>query len=320
MSSSSSSNIKKERSFSKTENPEFLAIQHLDQTSVSYQKQNKYIEALECMEKGLILKQHFYGPDSFEVLDACKVAGDLCNILAMSFIQQEKFPKSLELLKKAEILTEKDMQGRAVTLNNLACFYRRNGKLHAAILYLKKALAIEAQLLPNVMNAADTHINACAVLSQLGRHQQALEHAQSALLLLQEEMLQRTGSLLPPSSSSSSLSIVDAESEHPSSALTERYAVLAIAYHNTGVEQEFLKRFEQSIEYYSRGLEVAEQYLGNNHAIVATIKDSLEAAQKVAEKHREKVSVPKAESLSKSTLGLRSTSNFSKSLSKSPYL
>jgi hypothetical protein len=46
----------------------------------------------------------------------------------------------------------------------------------------------------NVQNPADTHINACAVLSQLGRHQTALEHAQQALILLQEELLAPRGS------------------------------------------------------------------------------------------------------------------------------
>lgn len=94
----------------------------------------------------------------------------------------------LELLKKAEILTERDPAGKAATYNNLACYYRRQGKLHAALTYLQKALKIESKL-PNVQNPADTHINACAVLSQLGKHASALEHAQTALILLQEELL-----------------------------------------------------------------------------------------------------------------------------------
>jgi hypothetical protein len=34
----------------------------------------------------------------------------------------------------------------------------------------------------------------------------------------------------------------------------DRIAVLAIAYHNIGVEQEFLKRFEQSILSYRKGI------------------------------------------------------------------
>lgn len=127
-----------------------------------------------------------------------------------------------------------------------------------------QALKIEAKL-ANVQNAADTHINACAVLSQLGRHQQALEHAQSALILLQEELLS------PPGASSTTT---------PPKA--DRIAVLAIAYHNIGVENEFLKRLEQSLLSYRKGVEVAERYLGPKHAITITLKNSLIAAKKIA--------------------------------------
>ena len=70
----------------------------------------------------------------------------MCNLLAMTYLQQEDFAMVLELLKKAEILTERDEPGKAVTLNNLACYYRRQGKLHAALTYLQRALKIEARL------------------------------------------------------------------------------------------------------------------------------------------------------------------------------
>jgi tetratricopeptide (TPR) repeat protein len=70
----------------------------------------------------------------------------MCNLLAMTYLQQEDFAMVLELLKKAEILTERDDPGKAVTLNNLACYYRRQGKLHAALQYLHRALKIEARL------------------------------------------------------------------------------------------------------------------------------------------------------------------------------
>ena len=125
----------------------------------------------------------------------------------------------------------------------------------------------------NVQNPADTHINACAVLSQLGRHQTALEHTQSALILLQEELLS------PPGSSSA---------QAPPKA--DRIAVLAIAYHNIGVENEFLKRFEQSTLSYRKGVEVAERYLGPKHAIAITLKNSLTAAKKIAASNQSKSS------------------------------
>jgi tetratricopeptide (TPR) repeat protein len=126
------------------------------------------------------------------------------------------------------------------------------------------ALKIESRL-TNVQNPADTHINACAVLSQLGRHQTALEHAQQALILLQEELLAPPGTGAPPA---------------PPAA--DRIAVLAIAYHNIGVEQEFLKRFDQATLSYRKGVEVAERYLGTKHAICITLRNSLVAAKKAA--------------------------------------
>lgn len=72
-----------------------------------------------------MLRQHFFGADSDEVWRACKTVGEMCNLLAMTYLQQEDFAMVLELLKKAEILTERDPPGRAVTFNNLACYYRR---------------------------------------------------------------------------------------------------------------------------------------------------------------------------------------------------
>eukprot|EP01035_Chromulina_nebulosa_P016977 gene16977-22473_t len=231
-------------------NTELIALQRLDETSASLHQQGKYIEALDSFEKGLVLRQHIYGADSNEVWKSCKKVGELCNLLAMTYLQQEDYELVLELLKKAEILTERDPAGRAATFNNFACYYRKKGKLHAALQYLQKSLKIESKL-PKVQNPADTHINACAVLSQLGRHQTALEHAQTALILLQEE-------LLTPSISSS-------ESSNNTPLQADRIAVLAIAYHNIGVEQEFLKKYEQSVISYQKGVEVAERYLALNH-------------------------------------------------------
>ena len=130
------------------------------------------------------------------------------------------------------------------------------------LLFVWQALKIESKL-SNVQNLADTHINACAVLSQLGRHQTALEHAQNALIELQSELLSPPGAVgasAPPQA--------------------DRIAVLAIAYHNIGVEQEFLKKFDQALLSYRKGVEVAERYLGAKHAICITLKNSLLTVKK----------------------------------------
>jgi tetratricopeptide (TPR) repeat protein len=241
------------------DNAELLALQRIDDACAHLQRQGSYLEALECMERGLVLRQHFFGSDSSEVWRAAETVGEMCNLLAMTYLQQEDFPLTLELLKKAEILTERDMPGKAVTYNNMACYYRRQGKLRSALQYLERALKIEAKLGSRVECPADTHLNACAVLSQLGRHQSALEHAQAALILLQEELFERS-STEPPRA--------------------DRVAVLAIAYHNMGVEQEFLKKFESSLQSYRKGVECAQKWLGPSHAVTITLRNSTVAARR----------------------------------------
>ena len=75
-----------------------------------------------------------------------------------------------------------------MTFNNMACYYRRIGKMRIALNFLQRALTIESRLQrPEIQ--ADTHLNICAVLSQLNKHELALNHAMSAVILLQEMML-----------------------------------------------------------------------------------------------------------------------------------
>lgn len=141
----------------------------------------------------------------------------------MNYIKKEEFDTALELLTKSEKLCAGNDQGRAITYNNLACYYRRMGKLKKSLDYLEKALELRKKV-KAVETVADTHLNICAVLSQLSKHEQALEHAMAAIILLQEEML---NSMLKP------------DTPKPTK---NKYSILAIAYHNMGVEQEFMKR------------------------------------------------------------------------------
>ena len=117
----------------------------------------KLLDALQQMEKSLILRGHLFGLDSVEVFRACKSVGEMCNYLAMTYLQQgsilidilvvimfvrltstmiacmelmqvcfaDEFDITLELLNKAVVLTERHRAIRAVTFNNLGCFYRK---------------------------------------------------------------------------------------------------------------------------------------------------------------------------------------------------
>lgn len=74
-------------------------------------------------------------------------------------------------------------------------------------------------------------MNICAVLSQLNKHELALNHAMSAVILLQEMMLAKK---LDPESYPYDED--EAAAEEGAGQNKDRTAVLAIAYHNMGVE------------------------------------------------------------------------------------
>lgn len=67
----------------------------------------------------------------------------------------ENFSVALELLRKAETLTDESDRFRAVTYNNFACIFRRTKKLRSALNYLEKALEIEYNYLHNSEEAVD---------------------------------------------------------------------------------------------------------------------------------------------------------------------
>lgn len=87
----------------------------------------------------------------------------------MIYLQKEKFDLSIDNLRKAELVARNSLQFKSTTYNNLACYYRRTGKVRSALTYLIQALELELKI-DQPRTLADTHLNLCAVLSQLDRH------------------------------------------------------------------------------------------------------------------------------------------------------
>ena len=61
-------------------NAELLALQRIDEAATQLQQQGNYLGALECLERGLVLRQHFFGAESDEVWTACKSVAEMCNL------------------------------------------------------------------------------------------------------------------------------------------------------------------------------------------------------------------------------------------------
>ncbi len=118
-------------------------------------------------------------------------------------------------------------------------------------------------------------MNICAVLSQLNKHELALNHAMSAVILLQEMMLRKK---LDPQS------CIDDELEDQAALQNkdtnkDKVAVLAIAYHNMGVEQEFLRSYPAAILSYKKAVNFAEKNLGPDDGITQNLRSVYENAK-----------------------------------------
>lgn len=186
------------------------------------------------------------------------------NTLGMKYLKEGNTETSCKFFEKAEALTdpanlhmnpESRLVLRAVTFNNMGCFYKSMSKLHTALQYLKKALQIEEK--PNVkcQNPAGTHLNLCALLSQMGKHQEALHHADRALKLLETAPPTESG----PSGNSESL--------------------ICVAYFNMGAEFEHLKRPTEALWAYKRAHESCLQELGAEHPLSKQISSCLNQLQ-----------------------------------------
>ena len=175
----------------------------------------KPLDALELLENSL------QAPESAEKVPVLTVhLCELCNTVGMSFLNKGDMSTSLDLLKRAESLSDQHTDLRASVLNNLACYYRKLGKPRTALIYLDKAREIEANA-SSPKTVANTHLNYCAILSELGKHDESLTHIMKAVIVLQEELM-----------------TVTLGGDRPSE---EKMEVLAVAYHNLAVELEFQK-------------------------------------------------------------------------------
>ena len=102
----------------------------------------------------------------------------------------------------------------------------------------------------------------------MNKHELALNHAMSAVILLQEMMMKKK---LDPAS---------VEEEDPIIEQTkDRKAVLAIAYHNMGVEQEFLRSYPAAILSYKKAVNFAEKHLGAEDGITTNLRNVYENAR-----------------------------------------
>lgn len=187
------------------------------------------------------------------------------NKVAMDYLTLENFKDTFILLKKAENILNnqeneympKRLKLFSITFNNLGCYYKKSKKPLVALSYLQRSLELEIELNSNLSAVASSHLNICAILSSLKRHEEALIHASKAV-----ELLERS------------------RQDEP---LNMRIlSNLVISYYNSAVELEYMRKVEEALRNYTQAYFVCKE-LGDKHPMIRSLEVTLE---KIARKVR----------------------------------
>jgi tetratricopeptide (TPR) repeat protein len=164
----------------------------------------------------------------------------------------------------------------------MACYYSRTKKVRSAVNFLEEALTIEYKQLKEVDdsesfelallvdNPSDALLNLCVSMSDLGRHEQALQNAMQALVFIQNEIIQR-GTM----TKSQEPAKEGAELMKP---LKDRHAVLCIAYHNIAVQHEFLKNYDAALTNYKKAYDYGSKFLVATHSLTKNMGEVYSSA------------------------------------------
>ena len=92
----------------------------------------------------------------------------------MEHLRKENLGTAFNLLKKAKDLLSEfgitDSPLQSITLNNLGCYYKSVGKISLSLTYFIKASEIKLTRPKDTCNIAGTHLNICAIKSQMMKH------------------------------------------------------------------------------------------------------------------------------------------------------
>jgi Ca2+-binding EF-hand superfamily protein/tetratricopeptide (TPR) repeat protein len=176
----------------------FSAVE-LERAAAQYRRQGELGQALRALEAALAIHARVHGERSEVAVECSRQVADVCNSLGMQMLQRDDFVGCHALLRRAQARGQGDRAMFAITLNNLACYHRRRGHLKVALAHLSKAVDIEAHC-DGAHKPADTHLNMCAVHSELGNHHEAMHHAKVALRLLRDELGMPPPSMASPNS------------------------------------------------------------------------------------------------------------------------
>ncbi|CAE7476657.1 unnamed protein product [Symbiodinium natans] len=246
-----------------------IAIEEAESDSSFCATHRRFVDAAEHLEQAICVRQQLLGDEHEELLASIQKYVVSCNTWGVHCLSTGNFTAALELFKKAEAMTEADnvpnfkrrVALRAATFNNLCCYYRTRGKLNAALQFAEKALRIE-QRYKEADSPASSYLNYAVLLSNSGRHHEALEHVERAVAVLHDHQRHEEA---------------EGATEKPEPRETSQ--LLVVAHYNMFVENLHLKHFASSLQCLQRSVAVATNKLGSSHALTTRMKEVQAEAQ-----------------------------------------
>lgn len=181
-----------------------------------------------------------------------------CNKYAIEALKDKNFSIALELLRKAKSLlrscgkSEKTMQLKAITYNNLGCFYKQQKNLKKSLIYLMQAMSYELHLPRETAKIEGTFLNISKIYSELGDHEKSLNFALKAVKCIEDDF-----------------------EEKKTVALS-----LVIAYQQAGNEYFYLGLKSEGKMFVAQGYEVALKYFGIAADITKELEKNLKKLKK----------------------------------------
>ncbi|CAM9754817.1 unnamed protein product, partial [Ectocarpus sp. 4 AP-2014] len=289
------------------EDDDTAALRLLENVLAKQSKQDRRPSTahVDLLERGAVLKTRMFGPQSSAARKAFKDTIVACNSLAMSALGRGNTERCRDLLERAfQIASSETRRQRnnnnsdgncrkegasgsggsgnpalqILTLNNTACLHRRLGEPKRALWCLRRAAELGRRSCGSDLLEV-THLNACAVLSELGRHEEALEHARSAVYHGQE--LEGAGTHAGVAAETwRSQERRSSPSAGVGGSRKTRLATLAVSYYNLAVELEYTHRYEACLRWYGEAVQLARDPDVHNEELLKTFQRSFAGARK----------------------------------------
>lgn len=261
-----------------------------EQEAESLEVAKRYVQAAECYEQALAVRRKLAGDHHSHTILAFERVCELVNTWGMRCLAAGQTVAALELLKKAEALTEAEVcpshakrrvELRGRTFGNLCCYFRSRGKHNAALQFAEKAIRLERQYSKEGDDNARTRLNYAVLLSAMGQHQEAVQQNEMAVAALREterSLSSAEGTPMPPA-----LPWRELRTPRTVAATADEVAVsLVVAYHNLWVEHSRLSQWTASNDFLLRAANTARQRLGEQHSLTLKMLQSLETASDIA--------------------------------------